>query len=80
MRPMLLRARINAKRNSAGMSSGNSAGVSDSSGPSVGVSGVGSDSGAGAAAVAENRDIFILGIGIEINGFFVRIIKVVVAT
>lgn len=81
IRPMLLRARINAKRNSAGMSSGSSAGASTSSGLSAGVSdsGDGSGSGAGGGAGFRNAGILILGNGIVISGFLVRIIKVVVA-
>lgn len=81
IRPMLLRARINAKRNSAGMSSGSSAGAPTSSGLSAGVSdsGDGSGSGAGGGAGFRNAGILILGNGIVISGFLVRIIKVVVA-
>lgn len=79
IRPMLLRARINAKRNSAGMSSGSSAGASTSSGPSAGVSDSGDGSGAGGGAGFRNAGILILGNGIVISGFLVRIIKVVVA-
>jgi len=79
MRPMLFRARINAKRNSAGMSSGNSTGVSTSSGPSVGVSDSGTVSGVGAGDDFRNSGILILGNGIVISGCLVRTINVVVA-
>lgn len=78
---MLLRARMNAKRNSAGMSGGRSVGVSSSSGPRVGVSDSVSGVGAGSAGAGlNNAGILIFGIGIVIRGFFVRTISVVVAT
>lgn len=81
MRPTLLRARIKAKRNSAGMSSGRGAGISTSSGPSVGVSDSGVGSGVGSAGVGfKNAGTVIFGMGIVINGFLVRMISVVVAT
>ena len=81
MRPILLRARMNATRNSAGMSGGNSVGVSTSSGPNVGFS----DSGWGIGAGSVDADfkkvgILILGTGIVISGCLVRTISVVVAT
>lgn len=79
IRPMLFRARINAKRNSAGMSSGNSTGVSTSSGPSVGVSDSGTVSGVGAGDDFRNSGILIFGNGIVISGCLVRTINVVVA-
>ena len=80
--PILLRARINAIRNSAGRSSGNSAGVFSSSGPSDGVSEGVVALGAVSAVFlgCKNCGIFIFGNWIVINGFFVRIIKVVLAT
>lgn len=80
MRPMLFRARINAKRNSAGISSGSSTGVSTSSGPSVGVSDSGTVSGAGAGDAFRNSGILIFGNGIVISGCLVRTINMVVAT
>lgn len=82
--PILLRARINAIRNSAGRSSGNSAGVFSSSGPSDGVSDAAGVVALGAVSPVflgcKNCGIFIFGNWIVINGFFVRIIKVVLAT
>ena len=72
VRPILLRARINATRNSAGMSGGNSIGVSTSSGPRVGVSD--SDVGAGVGSGVDDfkkAGILIFGIGIVIRGCFV---------
>ena len=78
---MLLRARINAKRNSAGISGGSSVGVSASSGPRAGVSDSGSGVEAGSAGACLNKaGILIFGIGIVIRGFLVRTISVVVAT
>lgn len=78
---MLLRARINAKRNSAGISGGSSVGVSASSGPRAGVSDSGSGVEAGSAGAGLNKaGILIFGIGIVIRGFLVRTISVVVAT
>lgn len=77
----MLRARINAKRNSAGISGGNSVGVSTSSGPNVGVSdsdwGIGADS---VDADFKKVGILIFGMGIVISGCLVRTISVVVAT
>ena len=78
---MLLRTRINAKRNSAGISGGSSVGVSTSSGPRAGVSDSGSGADAGSTGAGlNNAGILIFGIGIVIRGFFVRTISVVVAT
>ena len=77
---MLLRARINAMRNSAGMSSGSSVFAYSSSGPRVGVSD--SVSGVWGAIIVlgfKNDGIFIVGTGIVTSGFFVRTINVVVA-
>lgn len=80
-RPKLLRARMYAVRNSAGMSGDRSDGVS------VGKDGV-SDSGAGAGVAGtagaagagrRNAGIFIFGNGIVISGFLLRTISVVVA-
>lgn len=72
-------------RNSAGMSGGNSVGISTASGPSSGVSdvvgGVGS-TGVGIGVGSNSAKIFfmfILGNGIVISDFLLRIISVVVA-
>ncbi len=51
--PILLRARMYAKRNSAGISSGNSLGKSFTSGPSDGVSDSGAGAGVGVGAVCD---------------------------
>lgn len=78
MCPRLFWARINAKRNSAGISSDSSIGVSAASGPSVGVS----DSavaGGGAGVSLKNLGNAIFGTGIVISGFLLRKISVVVA-
>lgn len=82
--PTLWRARINATRNSSGRSGGNSAGVFSASGPSDGVSdfvGVSVVTGESAdwGKAFRNVGIFICGNRIVISGFFVRIIKVVLA-
>lgn len=83
MRPTLLRARTNACRSSAGMSSGKSdMGFASSSGASFGVSdsGGGQDSvGVGGGAGLKMRGIFSFGNCIDNSGFLVRIISVVVA-
>lgn len=83
MRPTLLRARINACRSSAGMSSGKSdMGFASSSGASFGVSdsgGVHDSAGVGVLAGLKMLGIFSFGNCIDSSGFLVRIISVVVA-
>lgn len=77
-RPRLLRARMNAVRNSAGMSGGRSDGVSVGNDGVSDSGGVGVGGGAGGVG-RKNAGILIFGKGIVIRGFLLRTISVVVA-
>ncbi len=78
IRPRLLRARINAVRNSAGISGGRSDGLSTGNDGVSDSVGVGAGAGAGGAG-RRKAGILIFGKGMVSSGFLFRTISVVVA-